>query len=167
MWSDYRCMTVLYSVQDCVVIYVWRNLFLVSFFFFKQKTAYEMRISDWSSDVCSSDLGGVPGDLGKAIDPARCDAVGGRGVDHPRPVVGDHRHRLARGIVGQAEDDEIGVVQRLGAPRGVLALGVGQGDERELAASGEPLGDFEPRGSGCPVDENCLYHRSEEQTSEL
>src|SRR3546814_9932130 len=28
----------------------------VGFFFFKQKTAYEMRISDWSSDVCSSDL---------------------------------------------------------------------------------------------------------------
>src|SRR3546814_9601747 len=30
--------------------------YLVCFFFFKQKTAYEMRISDWSSDVCSSDL---------------------------------------------------------------------------------------------------------------
>src|SRR3546814_4364581 len=30
--------------------------FYVCFFFFKQKTAYEMRISDWSSDVCSSDL---------------------------------------------------------------------------------------------------------------
>src|SRR3546814_7694132 len=30
--------------------------FLLIFFFFKQKTAYEMRISDWSSDVCSSDL---------------------------------------------------------------------------------------------------------------
>src|SRR3546814_950082 len=29
---------------------------VVSVFFFKQKTAYEMRISDWSSDVCSSDL---------------------------------------------------------------------------------------------------------------
>src|SRR3546814_9380790 len=29
----------------------------LDFFFFKQKTAYEMRISDWSSDVCSSDLG--------------------------------------------------------------------------------------------------------------
>src|SRR3546814_4812147 len=29
---------------------------LCLFFFFKQKTAYEMRISDWSSDVCSSDL---------------------------------------------------------------------------------------------------------------
>src|SRR3546814_2877537 len=30
--------------------------FILFFFFFKQKTAYEMRISDWSSDVCSSDL---------------------------------------------------------------------------------------------------------------
>src|SRR3546814_4241450 len=30
--------------------------YLLFFFFFKQKTAYEMRISDWSSDVCSSDL---------------------------------------------------------------------------------------------------------------
>src|SRR3546814_18379698 len=31
-------------------------LLMVLFFFFKQKTAYELRISDWSSDVCSSDL---------------------------------------------------------------------------------------------------------------
>src|SRR3546814_8938009 len=31
----------------------------VFFFFFKQKTAYDMRISDWSSDVCSSDLVGL------------------------------------------------------------------------------------------------------------
>src|SRR3546814_3260911 len=31
-------------------------LFFMFFFFFKQTTAYEMRISDWSSDVCSSDL---------------------------------------------------------------------------------------------------------------
>src|SRR3546814_6171129 len=34
-------------------------------FFFKQKTAYEMRISDWSSDVCSSDL---PAGLGEALE---------------------------------------------------------------------------------------------------
>src|SRR3546814_14535466 len=32
---------------------------MLVFFFFKQKTAYEMRISDWSSDVCSSDLHAV------------------------------------------------------------------------------------------------------------
>src|SRR3546814_7080757 len=36
----------------CVVLFC-----IFIFFFFKQKTAYEMRISDWSSDVCSSDLG--------------------------------------------------------------------------------------------------------------
>src|SRR3546814_4378942 len=35
----------------CVII-----SYMCVFFFFKQKTAYEMRISDWSSDVCSSDL---------------------------------------------------------------------------------------------------------------
>src|SRR3546814_1636866 len=38
---------------DCLSLFLY--LFSL-FFFFKQKTAYEMRISDWSSDVCSSDL---------------------------------------------------------------------------------------------------------------
>src|SRR3546814_4457188 len=37
------------------------------FFFFKQKTAYEMRISDWSSDVCSSDLIGEEMDFGDMV----------------------------------------------------------------------------------------------------
>src|SRR3546814_676575 len=46
-------------------------MYLYFFFFFKQKTAYEMRISDWSSDVCSSDL----------VHP----------VEHPRDD--DHRYR--------------------------------------------------------------------------
>src|SRR3546814_4840781 len=36
----------------CLVL----SFYICVFFFFKQKTAYEMRISDWSSDVCSSDL---------------------------------------------------------------------------------------------------------------
>src|SRR3546814_1370220 len=39
-----------------VVVYLFVYCELVCFVFFKQKTAYEMRISDWSSDVCSSDL---------------------------------------------------------------------------------------------------------------
>src|SRR3546814_7493222 len=40
-------------IGDFLVVF---HLVYVAFFFFKQKTAYEMRISDWSSDVCSSDL---------------------------------------------------------------------------------------------------------------
>src|SRR3546814_1212012 len=43
----YCCVGLSWSVFVCLV---------VVFFFCKQKTAYEMRISDWSSDVCSSDL---------------------------------------------------------------------------------------------------------------
>src|SRR3546814_528552 len=42
-------------VSMCVIMFCYVLLGFV-FFFFKQKTAYEMRISDWSSDVCSSDL---------------------------------------------------------------------------------------------------------------
>src|SRR3546814_19878507 len=62
------------------------------FFFFKQKTAYEMRISDWSSDVCSSDLPGREGQ--------RQDQVGqhqpGEAVVEPEPPdqlehAGEHR----------------------------------------------------------------------------
>src|SRR3546814_20875376 len=40
----------MFYVKLCVCVCI------LGFFFFKQKTAYEMRISDWSSDVCSSDL---------------------------------------------------------------------------------------------------------------
>src|SRR3546814_2968342 len=42
-------------VISCGLHVEW-SCFFSCFFFFKQKTAYEMRISDWSSDVCSSDL---------------------------------------------------------------------------------------------------------------
>src|SRR3546814_10369596 len=42
--------------MDCLYCWLLSVLLYCVFFFFKQKTAYEMRISDWSSDVCSSDL---------------------------------------------------------------------------------------------------------------
>src|SRR3546814_10883109 len=45
-------------VLGCVTVCIC----VLLFFFFKQKTAYEMRISDWSSDVCSSDLMSFVGD---------------------------------------------------------------------------------------------------------
>src|SRR3546814_4919908 len=46
----------LYSVREYYDVHYYVRC---CFFFFKQKTAYEMRISDWSSDVCSSDLIGL------------------------------------------------------------------------------------------------------------
>src|SRR3546814_10646742 len=51
--SDLYCMCSV--ILLCWVCYCFMLDFYF-FFFFKQKTAYEMRISDWSSDVCSSDL---------------------------------------------------------------------------------------------------------------
>src|SRR3546814_16562080 len=56
---------------------------MCSFFFFKQKTAYEMRISDWSSDVCSSDLNAALAEIGvrqRAPDRTR------RGKQPPRRI---------------------------------------------------------------------------------
>src|SRR3546814_4194660 len=83
---------------------------LFLFFFFKQKTAYEMRISDWSSDVCSSDLAAAEpaiGDIAERPAPLRAD------LDRPAAIVtrrqvriGQRRHRLeqhALAVDGGAE----------------------------------------------------------------
>src|SRR3546814_19001787 len=58
------------------------SFLLSEFFFFKRKTAYEMRISDWSSDVCSSDLQG-PTSVFRACRPAcaRLAEASGQGRD--------------------------------------------------------------------------------------
>src|SRR3546814_10439645 len=70
------------------------------FFFFKQKTAYEMRISDWSSDVCSSDLL-----LLLELDDQRLEAA-----DRCRhPVTRSERHERAKGP-GQ---DQVTLAQRI------------------------------------------------------
>src|SRR3546814_569834 len=50
MWSVFF-LYIMIVIWLCILL-----LFVFVVFFFKQKTAYEMRISDWSSDVCSSDL---------------------------------------------------------------------------------------------------------------
>src|SRR3546814_13006884 len=70
------------------------------FFFFKQKTAYELRIRDWSSDVCSSDL-----NLHSAL---RVLTVAGYRVHLARPADGGRplccgRNFLAAGLVEQAK----------------------------------------------------------------
>src|SRR3546814_10076098 len=64
----------------------------MSCFFFKQKTAYEMRISDWSSDVCSSDLIArrpVLLDRHAFLAPARCGPQPGQSARPQQPLVAD------------------------------------------------------------------------------
>src|SRR3546814_7077367 len=84
-----------------IVSYKLYTLFVyVYFFFFKQKTAYEMRISDWSSDVCSSDLpaGAQRHDRGGACRRGR-EGLRHRRVGGERPGdpdgEGDQRHPRA------------------------------------------------------------------------
>src|SRR3546814_11197782 len=81
------------------------SIYLFVFLFFKQKTAYEMRISDWSSDVCSSDLRGCGrGGAGKhLIAPlqrirhgrGRPDAKSGED-EHDGRATGDEEEKPAR-----------------------------------------------------------------------
>src|SRR3546814_5362147 len=91
-----------------------------SIFFFKQKTAYDMRISDWSSDVCSSDLGAAHphlGARGRSSRPRRrrrrlmSDAAQSRS---PKPA----RTQLRVGRLVKAHGLKISEERRVGKERG-------------------------------------------------
>src|SRR3546814_10485402 len=71
---------------------------IVFLFLFKQKTAYEMRISDWSSDVCSSDLQARPDRLSRV---ARCDQPLRRRPRTLLPRPADPRRARRRGGAGK------------------------------------------------------------------
>src|SRR3546814_17992410 len=81
----------------CLVMYV--------VFFFKQKTAYELRISDWSSDVCSSDL--EPGRLLFSDGRIRCrqDIAPQAALSRPAPQPGAYPHVRRR--CGDAPPKEV------------------------------------------------------------
>src|SRR3546814_10014507 len=177
------CLTIVCGLILLFSLLLWT--FVLSFFFcvffFKQKTAYEMRISDWSSDVCSSDLLLL------------------RAQIRPRPAVIlvlllAHAH-VGGGIARPV--DQLRVVGRL-----VHAVGVGERDhQREIAqvravvtdvpraflAPGESLADrllrtlvvahqfqrdsqvhqWQPCHQLAAVVVEDLAQRSEEHTSEL
>src|SRR3546814_3812155 len=95
------------------------------FFLFKQKTAYEVRISDWSSDVCSSDL---------ILRPE------GRGQQFAEPIA-FHRAAIARG----AMDEDVGL-RPLGRLVQYLAAAPARGDG---LAAGEQIGRESCRDTAC------------------
>src|SRR3546814_9870541 len=105
--------------------------FFILFFFFNQKTAYEMRISDWSSDVCSSDL------LLLRLVPlaALPEAVGPFG--HQRRLAGERAIARDRAVDAARERDVIiDTFGDVGGHPQRMAIGRGQGavvDERHIA----------------------------------
>src|SRR3546814_3218864 len=87
------------------------------FFFFKQQTAYEMRISDWSSDVCSSDLGAAERRRRAAHADRRLDAGAAFRGAQPRTAA-----RRARPLHQIGADDARQLVRERG----------GQGDRKSV-----------------------------------
>src|SRR3546814_10722503 len=112
---------------------------MLSCLFFKQKTSYEVRISDWSSDVCSSDLGFGRGGTGR---PLGCLA---------RPVEQLHYHNEERRHEEDREDGGRNHAAEHAGADGVLAgrAGAGRNRQRQHAEAERERG------------------RSEEHTSEL
>src|SRR3546814_8613063 len=148
---------------------------LFCFFFFKQKTAYEMRISDWSSDVCSSDLfptrshtvaaqGGIAASLGNNT------------PDHWQW----HMYDTVKGSDWLGDQDAIEYMVRE-APQAVYELehaGVPFSRNQDGTIYQRPFGGhMQNMGEGPPVQRTCaaadrtghamLHARSEEHTSEL
>src|SRR3546814_9313531 len=120
------------------------------FFFFKQKTAYEMRISDWSSDVCSSDLVDV-----QKIDRRCADMSPGFCIQREAAVAGAQgKSHIAAGKV-----DEVAVSAKFDRLDLIIICDPRDRCERAAAeASGFDLGK---------AASQCAAERSAEHTSEL
>src|SRR3546814_9891895 len=119
------------------------------FFCFKQKTAYEMRISDWSSDVCSSDLGSIRASAHLSrLRPQSCD-----GTRHPR-------ERKAR---------DIPMTNEANAPSASPAVLTRSQAEAEATAAHRAryLAKLTPKIVWFVLPILALCIRSEEHTSEL
>src|SRR3546814_18315580 len=122
------------------------------FFFFKQKTAYEMRISDWSSDVCSSDLEGsverlaifdvMSGASDSRTDPRKPDieVLLRRGPRLRRRELPRLSKRKAIGLVER--DTPIGDIDNKGQAALKLGVYVGQRMNDEANRRAQPLVDF-------------------------
>src|SRR3546814_2774832 len=126
-----------------------RKCFLPVFFVcFKQKTAYEMRISDWSSDVCSSDL--RDGFVDAALR-----SFGRRqvGDDRRHPVGAEMRDQVVQCLAADVDGGDARAFAHESLDAGAAHAGRGGGDDGELAVQTHGIGP--------------QLARSEEHTSEL
>src|SRR3546814_10614169 len=106
--------------HDVCFVYTCYFFFPYFFFFFKQNTAYEMRMSDWSSDACSSDL-----------DMPRHQLTHSRSVLEAMARTAAHQPDII--MTRQAIDQEIAV-------RGILVLAHAPVDQRGIGEIGEAPG---------------------------
>src|SRR3546814_9234793 len=138
-----------YIVNLSSFLFSYYFLFLVLFFLFKQKTAYEMRISDWSSDVCSSDL-----DIGSQR--VEGDSRIARGARHARIDVGDAYRNVGPQFGGEIDRDA----------KAATAVVARRSNHAEQRVDPQPL---EARADIIVAkrEEGDAQPRSEEHTSEL
>src|SRR3546814_10735608 len=107
---------------------------ILDVFFLKQKTAYEMRSSDWSSDVCSSDLVGLQAHIRLCRYPAR------DRIEQPMRLAKAQRRGHAQAVATAGEQQIDGGVERVQSNRGD-----GHGGEYRLMARKKGTG-VEPGG---------------------
>src|SRR3546814_8875950 len=115
-------------------------------FFFKQKTAYEMRISDWSSDVCSSDLAVL----------ARQRAAE-RERQREQPWQRGLRAHGLRGVVRVEQD--VGVQ--------VAVAGVAEGDDRQVELARQRLDARDQRGKARHRHHHVLVDLADRKSTRL
>src|SRR3546814_5683470 len=102
----------------CCTIWILHGIF----FFFKQKTAYEMRISDWSSDVCSSDLGSKPGERRGG----RTKGVPNKATASIRDIARQYTEEAVNGLVAVLRDLNEPAAARVSAAHSILDRGYGK-----------------------------------------
>src|SRR3546814_2483356 len=108
-------------------VHIFTYFVFVIFFFFKQKTAYEMRISDWSSDVCSSDLSaggtvGFGGDVGQSVALAALSVSAASFMAPALSVVGNLSVTTSGGGIAQSGAFNVGGVATFDAGTGNVTL---------------------------------------------
>src|SRR3546814_2435663 len=161
---------------------VFECLCCVFFFFFKQKTAYEMRISDWSSDVCSSDLRRSAAQRSERDRDIRLGAADMRAEARRLQRQLALRNRDAHDDFAETGDGAGRSDHMLDSKSGFRGGGAGDGGRR-AETSGRSLADRDgvnasDRASGNPLPGLQLDHaaavkideeieRSEEHTSEI
>src|SRR3546814_6554304 len=131
---------------------------LCVFFFFKQKTAYEMRISDWSSDVCSSDLNMLHPSSPQWGEEG-CSMLRGLMQDAPLLISGILEY-AARARTARGRSSRRLSMSRFGGMTGTAATSVRVRLRRLLVSSGLQRATASRRSPGTRT-------RSEEHTSEL